>query len=358
MKRISRYELRVSRYAIMNGFTKKSVGTLTLGEKLKKLRGNRRISLGEVSRITQVQVKYLEHLENGDYDKLPADVYVRGFLRSYADFLNVDERILIRLYEKEKGIRKNLRKNEWNEKNRIKPVNISSFVFTPKKIVVSFGGFLILAGLFFLYREIGSFASTPRLVVLSPKNNSDIESNSVFVEGATDKDALLFINDQQVLVGDEGKFKESLTLQPGVNVINVKAINKFNKESIETLNIRSKYHSENQTDGQGSSQQNENGAETKADEKKSGITLELKVDPGPVWVAVEADGKQVFSGTMLSGVTQTFTAKDKIMISSGKGNATFVKFNGEESGVLAENSGSVKGIIFTPEGRNETTVDK
>ena len=71
----------------MNGFTKKNIETLTLGEKLKKLRSERRISLGDVSRNTKIQIKYLEFIEEGAYDKLPADVYAKGFLKSYAEFL-------------------------------------------------------------------------------------------------------------------------------------------------------------------------------------------------------------------------------------------------------------------------------
>ena len=72
------------------GFVKKSVGTLTLGEKLAKIRKDKRLSLNEVSRLTGVQTKYLEFLEWGEFEKLPADVYVKGFLRSYADSFQLD----------------------------------------------------------------------------------------------------------------------------------------------------------------------------------------------------------------------------------------------------------------------------
>ena len=88
----------------MNGFIKKSVGTLTLGEKLKKLRSERRMSLSEASRFTRIQIKYLEYLEDGLYDKLPANVYVKGFLKSYAECLGVDENNLLRMYDKESEI--------------------------------------------------------------------------------------------------------------------------------------------------------------------------------------------------------------------------------------------------------------
>ena len=73
-----------------NGFVKKSVETLTLGEKLKKIRSERRIGLTDISRFTKIQLKYLEDIEEGRYEKLPSDVYVKGFLKSYAKFLGVN----------------------------------------------------------------------------------------------------------------------------------------------------------------------------------------------------------------------------------------------------------------------------
>ena len=91
-----------------DGFTRKKVESLTLGEKLRKLRTEFRMSLQDVSKVTRIQVKYLESLESGQYEKLPADVYVRGFLRSYARYLNIDEQALVKLYERERNIQENL----------------------------------------------------------------------------------------------------------------------------------------------------------------------------------------------------------------------------------------------------------
>ena len=85
-------------------FTRKKVESLTLGEKLARLRTDMRLSLSEVSKAIKVQVKYLEFLERGQYDRLPADVYVRGYLRSYARYLNLDEKAMLRLYEQERNI--------------------------------------------------------------------------------------------------------------------------------------------------------------------------------------------------------------------------------------------------------------
>jgi cytoskeletal protein RodZ len=333
---------------IRNSFTKKSVGTLTLGERLRKLRSEKRIALNEVSRITKIQVAYLEYLEEGIYEKLPADVYVKGFLRSYADFLGINEQIFIKLYEKEKGIRKNVEESKYpqTKKANSKSINISAFVVTPQKLAVYLITVLIFVGVVYLYREMGSFSDAPRLIVLNPAADARIENNSLSVEGMTEKDAKLFINNQPILVNDDGKFKENLTLQKGVNTINLKAINKFGKETEKAVTIQS-----DQADENLKGDENQENAKDGLDrESKNGISdeikLELKVDPGPVWLSVEADGNLVFSGTMLSGAIQSFNANDKIVVSSGRANATYVKFNGKDIGTLGQDQGAVRGVTF------------
>ncbi len=337
----------------MVGFTKKSVRSLTLGEKLKSLRNERRITLGEASRFTKIQQKYLEYLEEGNYKKLPADVYVKGFLRSYADFLGVEEKILIRLYEKEKGIKKNLEKTKPENVKVRKPINISPFVFTPKIIAVFFGILLFLGGFFYLYREMRAFSNAPKLVILNPDPNTTYNANSITVEGVTDKDAKVFINDQPVLVSDGGSFNEDLALQSGANTIIIKAVNRFGKESSQNMTIRSNYREVADKSGSGGnpdpSSGNSSGGsdQNPASSAPNGISLDVSVDPGPVWVSVEADGNPVFSGTMLTGASQTFSASDKIVINSGKGNATHVKFNGKDIGTLSNDPGPVKDVTFT-----------
>jgi hypothetical protein len=334
----------------MVGFTKKRVGTLTLGEKLKKLRSDKRFSLGEASRVTRIQVKYLEYLEEGNYDKLPADVYIKGFLRSYGDFLGVDGVVLTRIYEKERGIQKNLKKGNDTEngtRSGPKKINVSPFILTPKKIIFAIAILIFSGAIYYLYKEFQSFANAPRLTIISPLPNTDLDSNSVFVEGVTDKDAVLFINDQPVLINDEGKFRENITLRSGANAITVKAINKFKKETEESFTIRSNIVPENQKDSDNANNQDgvsEKDRENIADQKE--IRIDLRVDPGPVWLSVEADGNLVFSGTMLSGSTQSFEATDKIVINSGRANATYLKFNGKDIGTLGPDSGAVRGVTF------------
>ena len=61
-----------------------------LGEYLRQMRESRGVSLEEVASATNVSLRYLTAIEEGQYDVLPPDVYVRGFLTAYGEFLGID----------------------------------------------------------------------------------------------------------------------------------------------------------------------------------------------------------------------------------------------------------------------------
>lgn len=55
-----------------------------VGAILKTGRETKRMTLGELSRATRISIPNLEALEAGRFDDLPGEVFVRGFLKSYA----------------------------------------------------------------------------------------------------------------------------------------------------------------------------------------------------------------------------------------------------------------------------------
>lgn len=324
---------------LKNGFVKKNVGTLTLGERLNKLRSEKRITLGEVSKSTRIQIKYLEYLESGHFEKLPADVYVKGFLRSYAQYLGIDENYLVKLYEREKEIHNNIKKEEpktppW----RGKPIRFSNLIITPKFLVVFLVIFFIGLGFFYLYRELSIFISNPRLALISPLNNFSTEEKAVKVEGVTERDAKLYINDQSTIVDENGKFSEILVLQPGLNTITIKAINRFEKESKKVITGEAKFQDISQ-DENTSKEQNQAGQQ---DEEKKEDEIKVKVDvfgdTKAASIIVRADDVEVYSGTISPGEIKNFEAKEKIFISADKGKYVGIKLNGNNLGLLGKDT--------------------
>lgn len=67
-------------------------------EYLTAARHERNMSIDEIAGVTRIPVRSLEYLEAGLFEKLPADVFVRGFLRSYARCVGLDEEEAIRRY--------------------------------------------------------------------------------------------------------------------------------------------------------------------------------------------------------------------------------------------------------------------
>jgi len=327
-------------------FTTKKIDSLTLGERMKKIRDEHRLSLAEISKSTKIQIKYLEYLEKGEYMKLPADVYVKGFLRSYAVFMGLNEAMLIKQYQREKGIHKNIKKiADTDEVNA--PIKFSSFIITPKVIIVSLIIFLALASFTYLYMEVNNFISAPRLVIIKPADGTTVDGNSTHVTGVAEKDALVFINDQPVLVNENGEFGEDVGLKPGLNMITVKARSKFNKEATESISVNSSL----QDTAQQPSDNISNESVQDQTQNMNPISAEIYVSPNPTWLSVEADGNLVYSGVLLPQSVQKFEAKEKISVTSGKGNETFVKINGSDLGAISSDSGVVRDIQYNSNGK-------
>jgi cytoskeletal protein RodZ len=61
----------------------------SVGEHLRKLREEKRMSLAGLSRATRVPMASVERIEADRFDELPGEVFVRGFLRAYAKALEV-----------------------------------------------------------------------------------------------------------------------------------------------------------------------------------------------------------------------------------------------------------------------------
>jgi hypothetical protein len=315
-----------------------------LGEQLKNFRSEGRVTLHEVSRETKIPVKYLEMIEDGAYDKLPPDVYVKGFLRSYAEFLGIEPRKIISLYQRERDIRSNLKGEKKNEKKTKKKTTFTRLVVTPRLVVGAAVVLAVLGGFYYLYREIGRFAAVPRLVVTKPAGDETISGNTISVSGFTDEDARFTINGQPVLVSDKGESKEDVVLQGGVNAIMISAENRFGKEASKTLNIKSDFQTPE------IAKTNENGGKVigEQDSKKSSVSVIVRADTDPIWLSVEADGNLVYSGTMLAGGTQTFEGEKEVRITSGKPNKTFIRVNGKNEKILADTPAIVRDVVFGP----------
>jgi cytoskeletal protein RodZ len=70
-----------------------------IGQSLREARMRARIDISEIEAQTKIRAKYLRALENEEWDLLPGPTYVKSFLRTYADALHLDGKLLVEEYK-------------------------------------------------------------------------------------------------------------------------------------------------------------------------------------------------------------------------------------------------------------------
>ncbi len=70
----------------------------TVGAMLRQRRDQKRMSLAEVSRVTRIPTHSLEAIERDHFDDLPGEVFVRGFLKAYAQALGLSQEDVLARY--------------------------------------------------------------------------------------------------------------------------------------------------------------------------------------------------------------------------------------------------------------------
>lgn len=312
---------------------------MTLGERFRKIRSDRRISLREVSRSTKIQVKYLEAIEEGAYDRLPAEVYVKGFLRSYATHLGVPEEAILRLYDRERNIQKNLGQVDNPRIQPSQPVRFSLSP-SPKMIVVSLG-ILVAVGFFsYLSFELRSFVSEPRLVIESPLDGETVNDSEVLVSGRTDPRAEVRINGDEVVVDEEGVFFERLTLSGGLNTITVSSMNRFGKVRERVLSVDAVVPEV--MEGVGTDILANAGVE-----RSTRLSIRVTEE---VTLTVITDGETVWNGEMSPDEKHSFSAANQIVVSADRGSAALIRFGDADEEELASNEDPAR-VVFDPDGR-------
>ena len=81
--------------------------TPTVGSLLRQNREDLGLTLRDLAAVTKIQSHMLQCLEEDRFDEFPAEVFCRGFLRSYARELRMDDEALVEYYLEQRGIARN-----------------------------------------------------------------------------------------------------------------------------------------------------------------------------------------------------------------------------------------------------------
>lgn len=92
---------------------------------------------------------------------------------------------------------------------------------------------IILYGLF----QARNIIYGPLVEIHTPKNGAALSEPLVSIEGTTKNIVTISLNDDQIFIDEQGKFKEQLLLSYGYNIMTVKAEDRFGREIKKTLEL-------------------------------------------------------------------------------------------------------------------------
>jgi cytoskeleton protein RodZ len=281
--------------------------TSTFGEHLKREREMRGVSLEEISAATRISVRFLEALENEHWAQLPGGIFNRGFIRSVARFLGMDEDGLVAEYALETRERPEIA--VWTKEPVRKRKNWFGIIAT----IVVVG--LLIAGGWYVHREYGASISAwharhPLFQTVMAKLRHKRAAPAPDSAESTEAPAL---SEQQ----------EPATEQAATEGNSPHGVN----ETAGTSKNPARSGQATAAPPGSSKAQTANGATAATDNSGE---MELKVEAGETsTVTVSADGKVVFSGKLEALKTLTLHAENSFTVSASKSNAVLLELNGK-----------------------------
>ena len=218
----------------MNNFKLKKIGKLhNLADKLKKARLEKGLSLSDVQKKTNINIKYLDILERGEYEKLPGNIYVRSWLKIYGKLLGLPVLELLEDYKDQNFINKQLKKVIKNKKKS----KLKNELLKPKIIKMFIIVLIIFILLGYLAWEIKKIISPPYIEIINPNNNYITGESTIVIYGKTIPEVELMINNESVLLNKNGNFEKEINLMIGLNNLEISAKKKYSKIKYTELSI-------------------------------------------------------------------------------------------------------------------------
>jgi hypothetical protein len=309
------------------------VPSQSVGHTLKRRRISRHLSLQEVELATRIRGKYLVAIEADDYLTLPHDIYSRGFVHSYGDYLGLDGAAIAGAYVAERG-------QQELQLRRAGSLSRPRFVLTPRLLTAVGSSLAAIVIATYLVWQFSALTAPPNLTVTNPTHDQVLYGSLINVSGHVDDGADVFVNSSPILVDGNGNFTDAIALQDGVNNINVSATSALGKTTTVTRNILAHVPSINPADALPAA-------------SFPGVAVSVQVQSRAATVIVRIDGKPAFQGTMLPGTTQTFKGTSSIVISTSDAAATHLTVT--NSTTANQNLGSL-GTTDQPKSNFEFTT--
>jgi len=211
--------------------TKKIITPRTVGSKLKLARKRKKLTIEQAEEGTKVRAKYLKAIEGDDWREFPSRIYVLGYVRRYAEYLDLESNKILSEFEAEFG-------RSWHgpKIKKTKKRLFENVVITPKLIIGVLAFIFIFALVSYIVFSINKFSRPPEVTIIHPVEEVVLDKN-ILIEGKTLETAIVEINSQLVNVSDDGAFSQKVELIEGLNIFEIKAKNRLGKESYKSLKV-------------------------------------------------------------------------------------------------------------------------
>ncbi|MDR3592236.1 MAG: DUF4115 domain-containing protein [Negativicutes bacterium] len=152
----------------------------TLGDILRAAREKQGISVKDVEKATSIRAIYIQAIEDGNYEILPGEVYLKGFIRNYANFLSLNGQEMVNLYRQslvpEAAVPVEPAVNEKKERTRTEKKEPAANSGSSGKWLTGAVVLLVIAGAVWLAQSYWNGPSAPPTPAPQSQNQSQSQS--------------------------------------------------------------------------------------------------------------------------------------------------------------------------------------
>ncbi|MDD4607430.1 MAG: helix-turn-helix domain-containing protein [Patescibacteria group bacterium] len=199
----------------------------SVGDLLTQARFDLELSIEKISQKINISEEYLMALENGDYFKLPGEVYTRNWLKKYAQFLGLAVDKMMKLYDQERGLQQVM----FNQFKKIPKFKIDIH-WTPQLMRNLALALVVVLVLGYILVSAVEADQTPKLAITNLiQDEIQTAEEKIQIIGQTEKNILVFVNDQPVRADSDGNFTCNLNLSLGTNLIQASVVSDNGKHN-------------------------------------------------------------------------------------------------------------------------------
>jgi len=195
----------------------------TIGKVFKESRIRKKISLSRLEELTKIKKEFIQAIEGENWESLPEYPSVLGFVKSISGRIGIDSKKAVALLRRDYPPR--------NVKINPKPDVSKRFVWGPKLTFLAGISIVIIIIVLYLGMEYKKFVSPPKLDLILPKEGQVFNDRHLLVEGATDVDSTIKVNNQPILVNEDGNFSFELEVSEKTKKIVIVARSRSGKET-------------------------------------------------------------------------------------------------------------------------------